>query len=66
MLWTDLSSSSLRSRQNIPSCQKAWSGVLRVPVSTDTWLMLAQINSADELGDDFGAGSPVHPNSVGH
>ena len=23
---------------------------------TDTWLMLAQINSADELGDDFGAG----------
>ena len=23
---------------------------------TDTWLMLTQINSADELGDDFGAG----------
>ena len=23
---------------------------------TDTWLMLAHINSADELGDDFGAG----------
>ena len=31
---------------------------------TDTWLMLAQINSADELGDDFGAGS-THPNSIG-